>query len=103
MSESVLTDPPHAGALPGGSTAGQLDVNPICATVRSSGPPQSLSGPPHLLQIFWTFFASAFAMRSDAVASGHVPLPFVSTVLTHLPSAFRLASKNFAVSLPIAR
>jgi hypothetical protein len=103
MSFNEPTAPPHAGVLPGGSTLGQFATKPICAVVRSSGPPQALSGPPQALQIFSTFLASALAMLLDAIASGHDPEPFASAASVHLPSAFRAASKNLTLSLPMAR
>src|ERR1041385_5981278 len=95
MSWSELTAWPHAGSLPGGSTFGQVAANPIWATVKSSGPPHVLSAPPHAAQILATFLASAFVIAALAVPSGQDPEPFARTPSAHLPSAFRLASKNF--------
>src|SRR6185369_8128399 len=104
MSCAVLIESPH-DAPPGIVTFGQLLANPICAGVRSSPPPQSLSAPPHALQIAARFFDSAFAIAGAAFTpSGHGPetVPF-RMPSSHFWSAFDLDAKNLAVDLPIER
>jgi hypothetical protein len=87
-------------------TAGQFATNPIAPGVRSSPPPQSLSAPPHALQMDDTFLASAFEMSVVALpspGSGHGLLwrP-LSRASQHFCRAFDRAPRNFAVALPIA-
>ena len=74
--------------------------------VKSPTPLQSLSAPPHALQIAARFFVSALAIAAAALPSpgtGHglVALPPL-TAPQHLASAFDFATKKAAVALPIA-
>ena len=94
--------------LPAGMvTPGHVDGNPMSLGDRSSPPPHTLSGPPHALQIFSTFFDSASWIAGIALpspGSGHrfECLPF-KRASQHFCSAFDFACRNFVVSLPIAR
>jgi hypothetical protein len=104
---SVTMGPAHAGPPSGTTTFGHVELKPIWAGVRSSPPPQALSGPPHALQMFFTFVCSACWMVATALESpgsghGFECRPF-RRESQHFCSAFDLAWRNFVVSLPIAR
>jgi hypothetical protein len=94
-----------AHELPCGTvTSGQLEGKPIVAGSRSSPPPHTWSGPPHALQMPFTFLNSALAIEPDATASGHGPLEDPkSTRVSHFWRERTSALKYFSVYLPIAR
>jgi hypothetical protein len=105
MSCASRMAPSHDDA-PGGVTSGQLATKPICAGVASPLPLQSLSAPPHALQMLEIFFVSALPMRSCALPSpgtgqGFECL-FFRRASQHFCSAFDFAARNFTVDLPIA-
>ncbi len=92
---------------PGIVTSGHVNGNPMSLGERSSPPPHALSAPPHALQIFSIFFASALSMAGIALPSPGAGqtfewLPFKRSS-QHFCSAFDFAWRNFVVSLPIAR
>lgn len=87
-------------------TDGQLETKPIDPTGVSALPPQSLSVPPHALQMVVTFFVSAFEMRRVALPSpgfghGFECRPF-RRASQHFCMAFERAPRYFDVALPIA-
>jgi len=105
MSCASRMAPMHDDA-PGGVTSGQLVTKPTCAGVASPLPLQSLSAPPHALQMLEIFFVSALPMRSCALPSpgagqGFPCLPFMRAS-QHFCSAFDFDARNFTVDLPIA-
>ena len=105
MSCASKMAPSHDDA-PGGVTSGQPGTKPICAGVASPVPLQSLSAPPHALQMLEIFFVSALPMRSCALPSpgtgqGFECL-FFRRASQHFCSAFDFAARNFTVDLPIA-
>src|SRR5512140_693177 len=87
-------------APPGIVTLGQFAGKPICAGIKSSPPPQSLSAPPHALQMAATFFDSAFAIAGAALAaSGHGPAVVpLRTPSSHFCSALFFAKRNLVAS-----
>jgi hypothetical protein len=92
---------------PGMVTPGHVAGNPMSLGERSSEPPHARSAPPHALQMSATFFASAAAIACCALPSpgvGHtLPCLPLSRASQHFCSAFDFASRNFVVSLPMAR
>jgi hypothetical protein len=89
-----------------GVTDGQLDTKPMAAGDTSPLPSQSLSAPPHALQMLATFLLSAFWMRRSVLpvaSDGHGivcwPLRRASQ---HFCMAFERAPRNLLVDLPIA-
>jgi hypothetical protein len=101
----LLTGPPHAEP-PGTVTLGQLDGKPIDAGLKSPTPLQSLSSPPHALQMLAIFLSSAFWIAATALPSPGfgqskecLPLWRASQ---HFPSALVFDEKNADVALPIA-
>jgi hypothetical protein len=96
------------GGGPNVVTAGQVLEKPIGPAARSPLPSQSLSAPPHALQMLATFFASAFEMRRPVLPAGSPGTghefewsPFRRRS-QHFWSAFDRATMNFDVDLPIA-
>lgn len=105
MSCASKMAPSHDDA-PGGVTSGQPGTKPICAGVASPVPLQSLSAPPHALQMLEIFLVSALPMSSDALPSpgdgqAFECLPFMRAS-QHLCSALDFDARNFTVDLPIA-
>jgi len=105
MSCASRMAPSHDDA-PGGVTSGQLATKPICAGVASPLPLQSLSAPPHALQMLEIFLVSALPMSSEALPSpgdgqAFECLPFMRAS-QHFCSAFDFDARNFTVDLPIA-
>jgi hypothetical protein len=87
-------------------TDGQLETKPTAAGAVSGLPPQSLSLPPHALQIVVTFFVSALEMRTGALPSpgvghGFECKPF-RRASQHFCMAFERAPRYFDVALPTA-
>jgi hypothetical protein len=87
-------------------TEGQFPTKPIWAGVTSGAPPQSLSLPPHALQMVEIFLVSALEMRSVAFPSpgsghGFACSPF-RRASQHFWSALERAPRNLDVALPIA-
>jgi hypothetical protein len=85
---------------------GQLPTKPMSPGVMSAAPPQTLSAPPHALQMVETFFVSALAISSVALPSpgsghGFEWIPF-RRASWHFWSAFERANRNLPVPLPIA-